>query len=114
MSWWAIAAQALGGALSSRSSRKDNDRQTKEERDFLARQSRFDAATRRAELEAARRWQLEDRRYNEEAIGGYRQYARPGLWSPEYSSTDPSRIEVPILEDEKDPKKPTRKQGLLG
>lgn len=111
--WWAIAASAVGSALNNSSSRNQQNRSSKEERDFLERMRRMQAANRRAELEGARRWDLEDRRYREEAIGGYRQYSRGNYGSPEYSSTDPSRIEDPM------PPPPANnnnrnKRGLLG
>ena len=108
MGWWSIAASALGSALSSRSSNRASERQSREQTAAMERMSRAEAAQRRAELEGARRYDLEDRRYREEAIGGFRQFARPGLSSPEYSSTDPSRIEVPAIEGDK------KKRGLLG
>lgn len=113
MSWWAIAARAVGSALRSRSSRNQQNRSSKEEREFLERMERMQAANRRAELEGARRWDLEDRRYREEAIGGFRKYSRGNYGSPEYSSTDPSRIEDPM------PPPPANnnnrnKRGLLG
>lgn len=116
MSWWAIAAQAVGSALSSRGSRKENDRNSRSEREFLERQARRDAANRRAELEAARRWQLEDRRYNEEAIGGYRRFSRQDYGSPEYTNTTPSPIAVPPEETQQQQSNNTRRRGsgLLG
>lgn len=111
--WWAIAASAVGSALNRSSDRKENNRSSKEDRDFLERMRRLDAANERAQLEGRRRWDLEDRRYREEAIGGYRQYSRGNYGSPEYSSTDPSRIEDPM------PPPPANnnnrnKRGLLG
>lgn len=114
MSWWAIAAQAVGSVLSRRSSRQQSQSDTRAEREFLDRQNRQDAANRRAELEAARRWNLEDRRYREETIGGYRGYSRGDYGSPAYTDTNPSRIEVPVIEDPKEQGKPRKKAGLLG
>lgn len=114
MSWWALAAQALGSALSSRSSGKDKDRGSKEERAFLERMERIQAANRRAELEGARRWDLEDRRYREEAIGGFRSRSRGQYFSPEYTDTNPSRIETPVLpEDKPATPAPRKKTGLM-
>jgi|GEM_PF-5699347 len=101
MSWWEIAAQAIGSALSSRSASKDKDRRTKEKRRSAERMERMQAANRRAELEGARRWDLEDRRYREEAIGGFRSRSRGQYFSPEYTDTNPSRIETPVLPEDK-------------
>lgn len=116
MSWWALAAQALGSALSSRSSGKDKDRDSKEELAFLERMERMRAANRRAELEGARRWDLEDRRYREEAIGGFRSRSRGQYFSPEYTDTNPSRIEAPVLPEDKPAtpaQAPRKKTGLM-
>jgi hypothetical protein len=108
-----MAAQALGSALNNRSSRKENDRNSKEERAFLERLERLQAANRRAELEAGRRWDLEDRRYKEEAIGGFRSRSRGDYFSPEYTDTNPSRIEVPVVPEDKPTSNSRRKSGLM-
>lgn len=91
MSWWAAAFQALGSAIGNRSSRKGNDQQM----DAMRRMQEMEMAQQRRNMEAQRRWDLEDRRYREEAIGGYRALGNAGLTSPEYSSTEPSPIGIP-------------------
>lgn len=92
MSWWSVAFQALGSAIGGSSARKES----KKDRKAAQREAELAAANRRRELEAARRYDLEDRRYKEEAIGGYRQFAPAGIpEGPEYSSTEPTPIGLP-------------------
>lgn len=92
MSWWAVAFQALGSALSSRSSSKGNNDQM----DAMRRMQEMEMAQQRNVLQYQRRTQLADRRYNQESMGNYRQFNRtPGIVSPEYSSTEPEEIALP-------------------
>lgn len=81
----------LGSALKGRAARKAAKEQAKEERQMLE----FDAAQRRKELEARRRWELEDRRYLQESFANYGQFARNQYTRPAFSDITPSPVEAP-------------------
>ena len=76
---WGAAIAAVGSFFSSKDkSKKDKEAQ---KRSFY-----IDKYLK----EMDRKYQLEDRRYSEEAIGSYRKFSKPGLMSPAY--TDPNTV----------------------
>ena len=96
----------LGGALSSRSNRRAQERADKESARRQRELLEFQSAQRRQELEAERRWQLEDRRYRQEAMGNYAQFSPNQYQRPELSDTTPTPVGAPQVTG------PTQK-GLL-
>lgn len=91
MSIFAAVFNGLGSMLSQRGQRKANQKQMDFERQMLEMQ----AANQRRMAEAERRWQLEDRRYNQEAVSNYRRFSTHNAGSPEFSDTTPSPIDLP-------------------
>lgn len=113
MSWWAVAFQALGSTLSSRSSQKEQDRVSKEQREYLQRMAEMDAANQRRIIEAQRGYELEDRAYRQDAIAGFRQHSPiQGLPVPERTNTTATPVGLPQpVAPNTDPRKP--RNGLL-
>ena len=117
MSWWATAFQALGSALSSRSSSNAQRRQQEQSAEQNRQGLLFGANMDRNLAMWNRGNELEDRRYRQEAMGSYAQFNRtPGIVSPEYSSTTPTNLAVPELTYVGAPEKPKkpRNKSLLG
>lgn len=122
MGLWTAAFQALGSALSSRSADSASRRQRKEDR--AARQAELEANM--AEARAAALWDrgnfLQDRRYKEETLAPYGQFAHDqSLPEPTYTDTTPTpmapRADFVPAPPAPPPKKPSRhgkKSGLMG
>lgn len=108
MSVYGAIIAGLGSMFSSRRARKDAQKGNAEAR----RIEEMRLAQERRNLEYQRQMDLEDRRYRQEAIGGYRGMGTPGLTSPEYSSTTPSPVGVPQGIDPRD-RPADNQQGLM-
>lgn len=97
MSWWTVAFQALGSALSSSSSSRSNSRQ---QADNDRRNAEMSAAQQRNLAMWMRGNELEDRRYRQEAMGNYAQFSTlQGVERVPYSSTTPTPIALPTPVD---------------
>ena len=109
MSWWAAAFQALGSAISSRSSKKEKGKDA----EALRRMQEMEMAQQRNLAMWQRGNELEDRRYRQESFGNYAQFNKtPGLMSPELSSTTPTPIQIPQGVDPND-RPEDHNQGLM-
>lgn len=96
MSWWTVAFQALGSALSSSSSRSNSRQQADNDR----RNAEMSAAQQRNLAMWMRGNELEDRRYRQEAMGNYAQFSTlQGVERVPYSSTAPTPIALPTPVD---------------
>lgn len=108
MSIFGAIVSGLGGMFKS----KRESKAQKQALDAQRRSEEMQLAQRRRELEYQRQLDLEDRRYRQEAIAGYRGMGTPGLSSPEFSSTTPSAVGTPQGVDPRD--RPTNhQQGLM-
>jgi hypothetical protein len=91
MSIFASVFNGLGSMFSGRSKRKSDQKAM----DFQRKMMEMEMANQRRLAEADRRWQLEDRRYRQEAVSPYRKFSGFNAGSPEYSDTTPSPIDLP-------------------
>lgn len=120
-SWWAVAYQALGSALSSRSANQTSSRNTREQLESEQRLAEMSQANQRNILNSAREWDLDDRRYRQESFGNYGQFntnpALRGTAPPVSPSTfnpiqAPQAVQQPVAPGGKKPKKPPA-SGLM-
>lgn len=95
MGIWSSIFKGLGRALKGRSARKQADKEADRKREDQQRSDEMLYAQQRRNLEAERRYSLEDRRYKEEAVAPYRGMGTPGLTSPAFSSTEPTPVGAP-------------------
>lgn len=115
MSWWAVAFQALGSALTSRSSNNASRRQQEQSSEQQRQGLLFGANMDRNLAMWGRGNELEDIRRREEAMGSYRQFNRTaGIVSPEYTSTTPTNLAVPEFTPAPVAKPTRRGKSLLG
>lgn len=91
MSIFAAVFSGLGNMFAQRGKRKADQKAM----DFQRMAIEMEAANQRRMAEAQRRWQLEDRRYNQEAVAPYRRFSSHNAGSPEFSDTAPSPIDLP-------------------
>jgi hypothetical protein len=91
MSVFAAVFSGLGNMFNQRGARKASEKQA----EALRRMQEMQMANQRRLAEGERRWQLEDRRYRQEAVSPYRQFSGFDAGSPEYSDTTPSPIDLP-------------------
>lgn len=92
MSWWSVAFQALGSAFSG-----DDDDDGKDNRAATQRLEEMRLAQQRNLMTAARQYDLEDRRYREEAVNRYsgRGGFGPREAAPVFTNTAPSPVALP-------------------
>lgn len=91
MSLFAAVFNGLGNMFAGRSQRKAQQK----DMDFQRKMLEMQAANQRRMAEAERRWQLEDRRYRQEAVSPYRRFSSHNAGSQEFSDTTPSPIDLP-------------------
>lgn len=92
MSFWAAAFGALGSAFTSRSAKKENQKQM----DALRRLEEMKAANDRRMAEWERGNVLQDRAYRAESFGNYAQFNKtPGIQSPGPIDTTVTPVGLP-------------------